>query len=467
MTNPAQPTVVSIGYEFEHPRVHNIDYRSTETILSADVVLWLPQPLNELYSGYDFLDSHEYRGMPLVSESQSQPSILAAERRRSELQGFLDLGRSLVLFAPAPHSWYYYSGTRDVSGTGRNQKVTRHVQDMDTLDLLPFPMDATAASGRQIECRGTPAQRAFWEEYAHLFEHAAYMERPLGHPFLVISKTAYAVGSYGSIGKGLVLVLPQLADNGSEEDDDDDAAGFPHKAFVDAVLTLVDEVSEGRGQKVQPAWSQDLILPGEMRASSEVSRMTEQIGDLSSKRMEAERSLAVLQSRKTLFTGTGRDLEEAAKQALEGLGFAVEYGAPGRADLVARAGKRVAVLEVKGLSKSAKERDAAQLEKWVVEHHLAEGNQPKGILVVNAYAQTPLGKRSGSAFPEQMLKYARDKGFCLVTGLQLLGAWLDAEESPRRKAGLRKSILDCVGVYSEHADWTAFVESCASELSDT
>lgn len=464
MTDPAQRTVVSIGYEFEHPRVQNIDYRSTETILSADVVLWLPQPLNEFYSGHDFLGSHEYRGMPLIGESESQPSILAVERRRSELQGFLDLGRSLVLFAPAPQSWYYYSGTRDVSGTGRNQKVTRHVQEMKTFDLLPFTMDATAASGRQIECLGTPVQRAFWEKYAHLFEHAAYMEEPLGHPFLVISKTAYAVGSYGSVGKGLVLVLPQLADDGGDEEEDDD--DFPHEAFVDAVLTLVDEVSEGRGQKVQPTWSQDLILPGETQVSGEVSRMTDEIGELSSRRMEAERSLVVLQSRKTLFTGTGRDLEEAAKQALEGLGFAVEYGAPGRADLVAKIGKRVAVLEVKGLSKSAKERDAAQLEKWVAEHHLAEGNQPKGVLVVNAYAKTPLGKRSGSAFPAQMLKYARGKGFCLITGVQVLGAWLDAERNPRRKAVLRKSILDCVGVYPDYADWTAFLESCASELSD-
>jgi hypothetical protein len=464
MTAQGGIAVASLGYEFNHPRVRNIDYRSTDTILSADVVLWLPEPLNDLFPDYDLFDSSQYHGMPLISESRSQLSLLAADHRRSEIAGFLDLGRSLVLFAPAPHRWYYHTGTRDVSGTGKNQKITRHVDDMNTLDLLPFPLETTAASGRDIECRGTPIERAFWDTCGQLFQHAAYMENPLGSPFLFIARTGFAVGSYGSVGKGFVLVLPALA--GDDDGDDADEADFPDEAFVDALLELVDELAQGRGKRVQPAWSQDLILPGETKAIDEVSLMTQQIGELSGRRMETEHSLVVLQSRKTLFTGTGRDLEEVVKQALEGLGFAVEHGAPGRADLIARAGKRVAVLEVKGLSKSAKERDAAQLEKWVAEHHVAEGNQPKGILVVNAYATTPLDRRSGSAFPAQMLKYAHGRELCLITGVQLLGAWLDAEQDPRRKGALRRSILDCVGVYPDYPDWTAFLEACPSELTD-
>jgi len=467
MTASSPLTVASIGYEFEHPRVHNIDYCSTDTILGADVVLWWPQPLNHLFLGSDIFDSTDYQGMPLVSESRSQPSLLAAERRHSEMEGFLELGRSLVVFAPAPQRWYYYTGTRDVSGTGKNQKVTRHVNDMSTLDLLPFPLETIAASGRRIECRGTTSEREFWHAYGPLFEHAAYMDKPLGHPFLFISRTLFAVGSYASVGKGFVLILPQLADDDDEDGADGDEIDFPHEGFIDAILALVDELSQGRGQKVQPAWSQGLLLPGETKSSSEVAGLSEQIEELSTKRMHSEQLLAALQSRKTLFTGTGRALEDVAMQALEALGFKVEHGAVGRADLVARFGKRVAVVEAKGLSKSAKERDAAQLEKWVVEHHLDQGGQPKGILVVNAYAQTPLVKRTHAAFPQQMLKYACDRGFCLITGVQLLGAWLDAEKTPSLKASIRTSILDCVGVYSEYADWTGYLEVRSPEPSES
>jgi len=50
---------------------------------------------------------------------------------------------------------------------------------------------------------------------------------------------------------------------------------------------------------------------------------------------------------------------------------------------------KIAVVEVKGLGKSAAENNAAQLEKWVSEYYLTKGIKPKGILIVNAYKDVP------------------------------------------------------------------------------
>jgi hypothetical protein len=171
----------------------------------------------------------------------------------------------------------------------------------------------------------------------------------------------------------------------------------------------------------------------------------------------AERAFALVQQRKTLFTGTGPALEMLVENALAKLGFAVDEGRPGRSDRIALRGDRVAVLEIKGLVKSAGEKDAAQLEKWVSEYLLEHGKAPKGILVVNGWRTVPLRERTEPVFPEQMLPFSKARDHCLMTGLQLLGAWLDVEENPDKADEIAESILSCIGLYGKYADWTKFV----------
>lgn len=130
-----------------------------------------------------------------------------------------------------------------------------------------------------------------------------------------------------------------------------------------------------------------------------------------------------LDERKILFTGSGAALEHVDEKALTALGFEVESGAPGRTDRVLTFGGTPAVIEIKGKAKSAAEKDAAQLEKWVAGHHVEHEVQPKGILLVNAWRDLTLADReSRPTFPEQMLEYSTGRGHCLITGLQLLCA---------------------------------------------
>ena len=69
------------------------------------------------------------------------------------------------------------------------------------------------------------------------------------------------------------------------------------------------------------------------------------------------------QAWKALVTDTGISFETAVARAFGELGLSVAKRARNRADLIVTGGPRTAVLEAKGLSKSAGEGDAAQLEK--------------------------------------------------------------------------------------------------------
>jgi hypothetical protein len=94
-------------------------------------------------------------------------------------------------------------------------------------------------------------------------------------------------------------------------------------------------------------------------------------------------------------------------------------------------------LEIKGLSKSAREKDAAQLEKWVSEYTVAHDRVPKGILLVNAWRERPIDRRDQPAFPAQMVPYATNRNHCLCTTSQLLSALTLSTTRSKRDAFLR------------------------------
>lgn len=222
---------------------------------------------------------------------------------------------------------------------------------------------------------------------------------------------------------------------------------------MEGIVDLVSSLRQGEADYSLPAWAELYRLKGEAEAVARLAKAGESVERARKKQDAARHALAELEERKVLFTGTGPALETQARRAFERLGCEVEEGDTGRADLLIRSGDRVAVVEVKGLTKSAKESDAAQLEKWVSIHLEREGIQPKGILVVNAFVETELRDRTEASFPDQMLDYCLSRGHCLLTGGQLLKASTQASNDPVVATALVDSIFDCVGIYDRYQDW--------------
>ncbi len=114
-------------------------------------------------------------------------------------------------------------------------------------------------------------------------------------------------------------------------------------------------------------------------------------------------------------------------------------------------------MEVKGVGKSAAEKHAAQLEKWVASEMEESGEAPKGILVVNTWRETALDERPAEDFPDQMLKYSKSRGHCLVSGLQLFVIREEVEANPNRAEFWRKKIMKTSGVLAGATDWPKYL----------
>lgn len=158
-----------------------------------------------------------------------------------------------------------------------------------------------------------------------------------------------------------------------------------------------------------------------------------------------------------MFTGKGDILVDTVITVLTELGLKAFLGETGRDDIVVEFNGQSAVVEVKGKKGSAAEADAAQLEKWVAGFKQEKNSDPKGILMVNAFCETPLLERKEQAFPHQMLKYSTQREHCLMTTLQLLGLLLEARAYPEKKSELVDSLFSTVGIYTGFSDWRSFL----------
>ena len=107
-----------------------------------------------------------------------------------------------------------------------------------------------------------------------------------------------------------------------------------------------------------------------------------------------QKRLEAIQKYKLTLTSSGKELEKIVTQIFSELGFTIWESEHNRADGIFEYNNHKFVIEIKGVSKSAAEKHAAQLEKWVSEFIENNGTIPKAILVVNGFRKKELSKRT-------------------------------------------------------------------------
>ena len=207
-----------------------------------------------------------------------------------------------------------------------------------------------------------------------------------------------------------------------------------------------------------PEWAEKYYLPNEAELGSEIEAIKDQVNNLnlSIEQKEVERNL--ISQRKKIFTSSGIELESEVKKIFSELGFQFIESEQNRDDLILKYNDRFAVVEVKGITKTAAEKHAAQLEKWSANFIQKHDAIPKAILIVNTFKEIPLNERENVSFPDQMIKYSSQREHCLITTVQLLNLYYLAMADPSNKDSLIESIFTTVGVYKDLSDWTLFLK---------
>ena len=114
--------ILTVGLELASSDTEYASFRSKMSLLDWDIVLFKPQ-IGDFISSYgDF-----YQGKPSLSDSSSFQLKECCEHWRREIKQAVEAGKTVVIYLPSLFEVYVDTGERTYSGTGRNQKTTRHV----------------------------------------------------------------------------------------------------------------------------------------------------------------------------------------------------------------------------------------------------------------------------------------------------------------------------------------------------
>lgn len=426
------------------PNAEYAEFKSATSIFEFDMVFWDPANTISSYTWYE-----DYRGLPSLPENESVKVLSDVRRRKEEFSEYLKMGRILAIFASPPQRLYIDTGKREYSGTGRNRQTTRIVQDIDLLSALPFEYRATIAQGTAMASARPDFGAVVNKDKDRWYYRAVLNDFP-GDPLMFVAGTDKAVAAISNEESGgLVVILPDITSGAEDAADEDpqrsDASDDREDPAMNAVIEWLSQL-RGEDEPALPSWAVALKFPEDHARTERLVTLEEnlqsvmsEIADINSEREKDDRW-------KQLITSTGAQLEERVLEAFQVLGFeATSDPVPGRRDLHLKFRDQFAVVEVKGVKKSASEANAAQLEKWVAEA-LANSEVPhKGILVVNSWRETPLQERKEPTFPHQMLGYSTARQHCLLTGLQLLSMVRAVLSGSADATSLAHDILDCVG----------------------
>jgi hypothetical protein len=425
-----------------------IEFDSTVSCFDYDVVMW---DVHGTYADYQSR-SDNYQGHPSLSDASSVSLMKAMVRRRKEFAELIKMGRAVVIFPAAETTVFVDTGERKTSGTGRNAVVTRIVKDLNLYGALPCTLETTPASGLEIEPFGASFS-TLWRKTRGYWVYHSILDKFPGEKIAQIAGTNKVIGSlHRSKSGGILSILPEPYWEEEEEDSEtrpsdglENGGSDEDTSAPELLHAWICEQLNGETERA-PDWLASYTFPEEEAISSEKKVLQEQLEEILLKIDNLKAKQADQDRWKRLIFAQGAALEAEVTRALSELGFTVLPTVPGRADVRAEVDGRKIIAEVKGLSKSAAEKNAAQLEKWVSEEKIAdESDDSKPVLIVNAWRERDISDRSQPAFPDQMLAYCRSRGHCLLSTSQLLAMARTALTDSTKRQAIREEIFSTVG----------------------
>ena len=461
--------LLSIDYKWTFDPAEITTFESLTSCYDFDIVIWDPAGTYKRYGRF----GATYQGIPSLSESDTRFLQDATTRRKQQFTDLLKSGKVVIVVGRPPQKLYLDTSERKYSGTGRNRHTTHIVKEFDLWSVIPAEIEVTAAAGERVTAYGSGALQRLIKEFTQELRYQAIIELDGGEAVARITGTDKAVGaSLKTPEGGHLVVIPAPAfiddltiiseedeyeedhdDEESEEGDEvggepeDESEDGPHQrawefqeAIIQSVAALTTEGGEGL-----PHWATLLRLNGESELRQRLDGKLQDLTKLTKEVEQLEEELRVVDERKYLVSGYDSKLEIEAKKVFELLGATVYQPEGNRDDLIIYFPEGVAVAEVKGLTKSAAEKNAAQLEKWVSSYIEKHSVTPKALLIANTWRLLPIESREKDDFPSQMLTYSTARSHCLITGLQLLSIHEQLLRSPKDAESIRKLILSTTG----------------------
>jgi len=400
-----------IGFRGSNRGFEDLRFSSDQSFLDFDIIIWDPSHLGIQEYGITSQNQHNAASHLLKDYS----------RRELEFQELMAMGRTMIVVLP------------------KTNYVGQYPSFLGTLGLPSF----NDGSGRQLEFRGDPIFKEFFEVNRNNFEYRSTLSSAVGSPFLYVKGSSRIAGTCITQNRGHFVLIPGLK---PQKDQTLNSAAID--TLVKSAAALSKRLKDLGNRDVSlPDWTQSICVPGEEEVKRTIDSLQEESLQLEKKITQTREVLRYYQELKILLGGKGDSLEKMVIRVLNEIGVAAKAGPPGRDDVIGRFKNQDLVFEIKGKKGSAAESDCMQLEKWRIRFLEENGRLPKGVLLINAFAETEPNQRHQSAFPEQMLRIAIGREHCLMTTSQLLEIYFRIKSEPVLADEILVDLFNTIGIY--------------------
>ena len=390
-----------------------------------------------------------YQNKRMLSEDSSFKIIEDYKIIKEQMTELLQNGKNIFLLIGFNENCCIYTGTKELRGTGRNATTVHHITEFNTYSFLPFEIKVTNVFGEELDCCSNYPYNEFFRKTTECNKYEAYFEISKTSKIIAkikgSSKVISAVVEYEN-GKIILLPQPYYEDEYITKKDWKKYG----KIYLDSLFELNENLRYSNENYILPIWTEKISILGEKDLIENRNSTQQKIEQLQQKLEKQEKAVRDIQKYKRLFTASGDILEEIVIQVLSELGFMICETEKGRSDVIAKYKDIDIVAEIKGITKSAAEKHAAQLEKWVSTFLENNDRKPKPILIVNAYCDLPLMDRNEEIFPNQMIGYSTSRNHLLLSTTQLLCLYIEIKKNPDCKEERIKELLKTVGIYNRY-----------------
>jgi len=321
--------ILTVGFELASNDVAHDTLVSKVSLLDWDIILLKPTIDEFLHSSLD-----EYMGKPSLNDHSSFALKEACEHWRREINQSIEHGKTVIIFLPPIKEVYVATGSRSISGTGRNQRTTRHVEPYNNYRTIPVDLAPLNAAGTEIKLTsGADVLGPYWAEFDSLSKYEVLL---LGRFEGVCLTTKTANKPVGAIIRhdttpGSLVLLPNIEfspDKFIETDDEDEefwtseAKQFAGR-MINAVVALDRALRDSADVSPEPDWATDplYVLANEETLRSELLEAERQVEVAQQWKEQVQERLREAGKLRALLYEKGKPLERAIVDALKLLGF--------------------------------------------------------------------------------------------------------------------------------------------------
>ncbi len=447
--------ILTIGFELYDVEVEHSDFRSDQSLLDWDIVLFKPDI--ESYLSY----SETFQGKPCLSDDRSFQLKEQSEHWRREIKVAVDSGKLVVVYLNDLCEVSIATGEKQFSGTGRNQKVTRIVTDYDNYQSIPVHLKPIKTKGKEIKLspKSSEAISTYWHEFGEQSSYKVILGTDI-FPCLVTKNGDKPVGAIirSKNSSGAMVFLPDIDFYPPEFFDEEDewtneAQQFSAK-YIRSIVAI-DKTLRNEGELTpEPDWAKDerFKLEAENIATQDLLKVESRLEEIQAEKESVVERLREYGRLRNLLFEKGKPLEYAILDALKVLGFEVEQYDDGESEFDAVFASKEGRLIGEAEGKDNKAVNVEKLRQLALNIHedleREEIEAPaKGVLFGNPYRLKPLSERN-EPFTAKCQSASQISSTALVFTPDLFSVakYLSDKRNSRYATKCRKALLTTSGI---------------------